>query len=77
METDLRKKSDWAGNTGAFALAWVLPVAAMVAAVFAPAPIRTVIWVVSLVWMGTACLANASRCGRLHCYFTGPFHGGG
>jgi hypothetical protein len=23
--------------------------------------------------MGTICLLNASRCGRIHCYFTGPF----
>ena len=23
--------------------------------------------------MGTACIANAVRCGRLHCYITGPF----
>ena len=27
---------------------------------------------VSLLVMGAACLANAARCGRLHCYFTGP-----
>lgn len=23
--------------------------------------------------MGAACVANAARCGRMHCYFTGPF----
>jgi hypothetical protein len=23
--------------------------------------------------MGTACLVNATRCGRVHCYVTGPF----
>jgi len=23
--------------------------------------------------MGGACLVNAVRCGRLHCYVTGPF----
>jgi hypothetical protein len=23
--------------------------------------------------MGVACLINARRCGRVHCYFTGPF----
>ena len=23
--------------------------------------------------MGSGCLANARRCGRLHCYVTGPF----
>ena len=34
---------------------------------------RTVVWTVALVIMGTACLANARRCGRVHCYLTGPF----
>ncbi len=33
----------------------------------------TVIWPVALVWMGVACLMNARRCGRRHCYLTGPF----
>jgi len=23
--------------------------------------------------MGVACIVNAFRCGRVHCYFTGPF----
>ena len=23
--------------------------------------------------MGAGCVANALRCGRVHCYFTGPF----
>lgn len=23
--------------------------------------------------MGTACILNALRCGRIHCYLTGPF----
>ena len=26
-----------------------------------------------LLWMGGACLANARRCRRTHCWFTGPF----
>ena len=39
----------------------------------APPPIRTPAWVLFLVWMGAACLANARRCGRTHCHLTGPF----
>src|SRR5438552_9068266 len=27
----------------------------------------------SLAVMGVSCLINASRCGRVHCLFTGPF----
>jgi hypothetical protein len=34
---------------------------------------RTVIWTVALATMGVACIVNALRCGRVHCYLTGPF----
>jgi hypothetical protein len=34
---------------------------------------RTAVWTAALTIMGTACLANAVRCGRIHCYVTGPF----
>ena len=34
---------------------------------------RTIVWTASLTIMGIGCIANAIRCGRLHCYITGPF----
>ncbi len=34
---------------------------------------RTALWTAALGTMGTACLVNAMRCGRIHCYATGPF----
>jgi hypothetical protein len=34
---------------------------------------RTAIWTAALAVLGIACIANAMRCGRMHCYFTGPF----
>ena len=34
---------------------------------------RTGIWTVALGTMGAACIANALRCGRVHCFVTGPF----
>src|SRR6266852_7249120 len=37
---------------------------------------RTAVWTAALSIMGTACLANAVRCGRVHCYITGPFPSG-
>jgi hypothetical protein len=57
-----------------FALYW-LPAIAIVAA---GTPVissgwRTVVWTVALVTMGVACIVNALRCGRVHCYLTGPF----
>jgi len=35
--------------------------------------LRTWIGTPALGVMGLGCLWNAARCGRLHCYFTGPF----
>lgn len=46
----------------------------MLAALFLAPFFRAVIWPVSLFWMGGACIANARRCGRTHCRFTGPFY---
>jgi hypothetical protein len=34
---------------------------------------RAALWAVALSTMGIGCVANALRCGRLHCYLTGPF----
>ena len=42
-------------------------------AFFSSGVLRNWIWIVALLWMGGACLVNAVRCGRLHCYVTGPF----
>ena len=33
---------------------------------------RVWLWVPAFAVMGVGCLANAVRCGRMHCYFTGP-----
>jgi hypothetical protein len=32
-----------------------------------------IVWPALLTFMGVACLVNARRCGRTHCYVTGPF----
>ena len=66
-------RNDWVGSARGFALAWGLPIAVLVAAIWTEPPAKTWIWTVALVWMGAACLMNARRCGRTHCYFTGPF----
>src|SRR5215470_6061494 len=57
-----------------FVLYWLPAIAIVVAG--APAisnSWRTVVWVVALTIMGAACILNALRCGRVHCYITGPF----
>lgn len=45
----------------------------MVAAALVGPAIRGAVWTVILLWMGGACVANARRCTRTHCRFTGPF----
>ena len=30
-------------------------------------------WAAGFALMGTACVVNALRCGRVHCWFTGPW----
>ena len=34
---------------------------------------RTFVWTIALAVMGIGCAVNAKRCGRIHCYITGPF----
>jgi hypothetical protein len=66
-------KADWAGSRLVLALVWGLPAAAMLLALLLEPGLRAVVWIAMLVWMGLACLANARRCGRTHCRYTGPF----
>ena len=54
-------------------LAWGLPIGALIVGAFFEPPAKPAIWGASLTHMGAACLINAARCGRVHCYFTGPF----
>jgi hypothetical protein len=68
------ERKDWAGDWRSLAGLWGVPAAAMVVAVVLDPLSRAVIWSVALLWMGGACLANARRCGRTHCLFTGPFY---
>ena len=74
MNTIAKTAADWAGNTRANILAWWLPKGAIIAALFAPLPVRVATWIVALAWMGTACIVNARRCGRTHCRYTGPYY---
>jgi hypothetical protein len=52
---------------------WCLPSLAFALGFFVSSGFKTVLWTLSLGYMGTICVLNASRCDRIHCYFTGPF----
>ncbi len=68
-------RTDLVSNKRAFLLLWRVPwVAVAVSLWLKDSPLKTAIWTVAFAQMGIACLANASRCGRLHCYFTGPLY---
>ena len=59
---------------GMFVIYW-LPIAILVASgFFAVGNVwRTAIWAGVFTTMGAGCVVNAFRCGRVHCYATGPF----
>ena len=44
----------------------------LIAALVEPLP-RAIVWTAMLLWMGGACVVNAHRCNRTHCFLTGPF----
>ncbi|MGB6688886.1 MAG: hypothetical protein WBE76_13705 [Terracidiphilus sp.] len=52
-------------------LLWGVPVIALVVGSHYHRA-RLVLWIPALLVMGVACLRNAARCGRVHCYVTGP-----
>ncbi|TAN02451.1 MAG: hypothetical protein EPN36_16835 [Rhodanobacteraceae bacterium] len=52
-------------------LLWYLPTALLFASAAWPRDMAG-LWVVAFTVMGAGCLANTARCGRLHCYITGP-----
>lgn len=51
-------------------LFWGLPTVALI--VGASWRHGLLLWIPAFLVMGAACLANAARCGRVHCYITGP-----
>jgi hypothetical protein len=62
-------RADWArGVRGC--LTWGIPLALLV---ISPERYFFIVWPIILTFMGVTCLLNAHRCGRIHCYFTGPF----
>jgi hypothetical protein len=50
---------------------WCLPVIALIVGSYWR-DARLLLWIPSFLVMGIACMVNARRCGRIHCYVTGP-----
>lgn len=70
--SEIRK--DLSAHTTSFLGVWATPAILAAAISVAPGPpwVSAAAWSIAFSWMGGACLINARRCGRLHCYFAGP-----
>jgi hypothetical protein len=75
MGARARSKGDILSGCRTPLLVYALPTAAILAAGYGGASRTTVtsVWTAAFLIMGVACLANALGCGRVHCWFTGPF----
>ena len=74
-EATSRVGRDFANQRLVSFLLWGAPALVMVGAAFTSigdVP-RGVVWAVCLSVFAVGCLANALRCGRRHCFVTGPF----
>ncbi len=70
-----RRGRDLAGGMLRPLLVFGLPALAVIGTGLGRFPERvlTIVWPLAFLWLGIACLTNAVRCGRVHCWFTGPF----
>ncbi|MGH9646291.1 MAG: hypothetical protein ACRD4E_05680 [Bryobacteraceae bacterium] len=70
--------ADWTRHPVSALVGWCLPIAlGAISSNLLPASLKAgaapaFIWAAAFAWMGAACLLNARRCHRLHCYFSGP-----
>ena len=62
-------RTDWASGLRG-CLTWGIPAAVLITT---PVQYFAIVWPAVLTFMGVACILNARHCGRIHCYFTGPF----
>ena len=69
-----RARRDLSARAGSFLTVWGAPaLAGLAASMLAPSTaLAAGAWSLALAWMGGACLVNARRCGRVHCYVSGP-----
>ena len=74
-EADIRVPRDFVRDRKASFLLWRLPAVVIVVVAFLDVGSQATgtVWALCLSVFGFGCVSNAMRCGRLHCYFTGPF----
>ena len=67
-----RTPADWASGVRG-CLTFGIPAAILLISPTIGTRYLVIVWPTLLTFMGVACLLNARRCGRIHCYLTGPF----
>jgi hypothetical protein len=55
-------------------LLWRVPMVLLLIGALSDEIARTVLWTLGFTVSGVACLVNARRCGRRHCFYTGPLY---
>ncbi len=75
LRSAIRRHRDILRSLPVLALVFVLPIVALniSANVRVGLGWQTAVWAASFTTMGIGCVVNALRCGRVHCYLTGPF----
>ena len=68
------KNKDFTLDRVAATLLWRIPHIVFLIGIFTNPMLRTILWSSALSTAGIACLINAYRCGRIHCFYTGPFY---
>jgi hypothetical protein len=53
---------------------WRVPLVAFVVGTFLQPLPRMLLWTPALLLAGGACVINATNCGRIHCFITGPLY---
>lgn len=64
-------RNDWVHQRIAWVV-WGIPIGLFVIGAFLGPLARTLVWAPALLVAGGACVVNAHRCHRVHCYLTGP-----
>lgn len=67
-------EKDLLGSPWATGFLWIGPWVLIIATSSTGNLAHTIIWTFSFTIGGAACLVNARRCGRLHCFYTGPLY---
>lgn len=70
--SDKRHTQDLLSRPLALGLFWIAPWVLIIASSHGSYVVHTAGWALGFTAMGTACLANARRCGRRHCVYTAP-----